>query len=159
MTLPWMSQQCGGNVGPSSDSWLDPNFWDRNKLYFLDSTAVLTSRNTATRLPRCVRPDLPRNLEWSGPCRQQASQCMRALSWLQSNYRSLIMGPIGQNFLRSFGKPIIHESQSLTPSSCLSSKSSKMTYCQKKSTKISTTAALTTGLRVWNHEMWTHDFS
>lgn len=38
-----------------------------------------------------------------------------ALSWLQSNNRSLIMGPTGHCFLRSFGKIMIYHSQSLGP--------------------------------------------
>lgn len=86
--------------------------------------------------PAVSRPDLPQNLEWSGLCWQQASQRMRVLSWLQSNYRSLLMGPTGQNFLRSFGKRTLHESQSLTPPSCLSTNPSRMTCCWQKSTKI-----------------------
>lgn len=39
--------------------WLDPNFWGRNKLYFLDSAAVLTSRNTDIWLSCCVKARSP----------------------------------------------------------------------------------------------------
>lgn len=130
-----MSQQCGGNAGYGSDCWLDPCFWGRNKLYFLDSTTELTSRNTDCS-PAVSRPDLPWNLEWSGPCWQPASQQMRVLSWLQSNYRSLRTGPMGQSFTRSFRKPTIYASPNLTSLSGLSAKPSRMTYYQQKLAKL-----------------------
>lgn len=131
-----MNKQHDGNVGSSSDSWPDPNFWGRNKLYFLDRKLLCSHPGTLTfGFPAVSRPDLPQNVEWSGPCWKQASQWMRVLFWLQSSYRSLIMGPTGQNVLRSFGKAILHDSQSLILPSCLWAKPSRMTHCQRKSTK------------------------
>lgn len=104
MAFPRMSQQCGGNAGYGSDCWLDPCFWGRNKLYFLDNSR--THPGTLT-VPLLCQGQISHGI-WNDLVRADSQhQQMRVLSWLQSNYRSLRTGPMGQSFTRSFRKPTI----------------------------------------------------
>lgn len=94
LTLPTDEHPAWRIAGSSSDSWLDANFRDRDEMCFLDGTPVLTSRSTDGWSPCCARARSPASIP-----------PMPALSWLQSNDRSLITGPTGHSFWGVLGKP------------------------------------------------------
>lgn len=91
--------------------------------------------------PAVSEPDLPQQLEWSGPCWQQVGQQMCVLFWLGSNYRGLVTSPHGTEVCWEFGKPMLRGSHSLTPPSLLQPSSLEWHNCQWTSTKVPVMAA------------------
>lgn len=128
-----MSQQCGGNAGYGSDCWLDPRFWDRNKLYFLDSTVELTSRNT---VPLLCQGQISHGIWNDLVCAdsQHPSKCVYSPGFNPIT-EAYAQAP-WDSFMRSFRKPTIYVSPNLTSLSGLSAKPSRMTYYQQKLTKL-----------------------
>lgn len=154
LTLPADEHPAWRVAGSGSDSWLDANFRGRDEMCFLDGTPVLTSRNTDGWPPCCARARSPAESDdlVCADSKHPSKACplLAPVQWQKLNH-----GPHRTQLLRSFGKTMIHDSQSLTPPSCLSAKASRMTHCQRKSTETSMWLPRTTGLRAWNCDMWT----